>query len=204
MNKSALQVQLILKFFRISWVRISWVQENKVAEVRNEVWALVDLKQMNLRKIQCVCMCVCVRTCLCVYTFWHLNLRRVQWCHWDKRKDNKNFKQRWNLPVWSLTFFVFWPTGEHQPCRGRDWDGNENAWNKSWRQKSTRNTSRALPNTKTGRSFVFLYPPILFPLLAELGVRDFRGGCNEHIKARWQIVAQRTHSKWALFFLLKM
>lgn len=69
---------------------------------------------------------------------------------------------------------------------------------------SARNTSSALPNTKPGLSLVFLYPPILFPLLEELGVQDFRGGCNEHIKARRQIVAQRTHSKWALISLLKM
>ena len=59
---------------------------------------------------------------------------------------------------------------------------------------STRNTSSALPNTKTGR---FVYPSILFSLLEELCVQDFRGSYNEHIKACRQIVAQRTHSKWA-------
>lgn len=68
---------------------------------------------------------------------------------------------------------------------------------------SARNTSGVLPNTKTGLSLVFLYPLILFPLLREL-VQNFRGGCNEHIKARRQIAAQRTHSMWALISLLKM
>lgn len=59
-----------------------------------------------------------------------------------------------------------------------------------------------MPNTKTGLflplSLVFLFALILFPLLEELGVEDFREGCNEHIKARRQIVAQRTPSKRAL------
>lgn len=58
-----------------------------------------------------------------------------------------------------------------------------------------------MPNRKTSLAIVFLYPCILFSLLEELAVQNFRDSNNEHIKACRQIAAQWTHLNWALIYL---